>query len=543
MRFAFINQKLVPEVLLSSPENTFPITQIELPLPQAVQLNVDFNKELQLILAGKQLLLEELPFSLEEIQSHYEKGFLIYRKGIIIENNKPKCVRCGNKEGRLFASFSCARCGETCTYCRKCIMMGRVSTCSPLVSWTGPEPTEHHSKTNEIEMTEVQQIIAKISENVNISSELQNDHLERQTNHPVYPHKGTAFLEWNGTLSPGQQHASDQVVQAVRNSQSLLVWAVCGAGKTEVLFQGINAALMEGKRVCIATPRTDVVLELAPRLQKVFPSVPVAVLYGGSKDRHLYAPLTIATTHQLLRFYQAFDTIIVDEVDAFPFSAEETLQYAVEQARKRHSSMIFLTATPNAALQKECRLGKRNFVTIPARFHRHSLPVPRFVWCGNWRKRLNKGHLPPNILQWLNRHITADKQALLFFPRIELMEELLPLLKKLHPKIESVHAEDPQRKEKVQKMRNKEIPILLTTTILERGVTIPDLDVAVLGAEDSIFSESALVQIAGRVGRHPDYPSGDIAFFHHGKTEAMVKARRQILAMNKEAREKGLIDD
>jgi competence protein ComFA len=123
------------------------------------------------------------------------------------------------------------------------------------------------------------------------------------------------------------------------------------------------------------------------------------------------------------------------------------------------------------------------------------------------------------------------------------MEQLLPLLKKLHPKIESVHAEDPQRKEKVQAMRNKEIPILLTTTILERGVTFPNLDVAVLGAEDRIFSESALVQIAGRVGRSSDYPSGDITFFHYGKTEAMVKARRQILHMNKEAREKGLIDD
>ncbi len=300
---------------------------------------------------------------------------------------------------------------------------------------------------------------------------------------------------------------------------------------------------MEGKRVCIATPRTDVVLELAPRLKKVFPSIPVAVLYGGSKDRHLYAPLTIATTHQLLRFYQAFDTIIVDEVDAFPFSAEETLQYAVEQSRKHTSSMIFLTATPNSALQKECRSGKRNFVTIPARFHRHSLPVPRYAWCGNWRKRLKKGKLPPNVLQWLQHRITAEKQALLFFPRIELMEQLLPLLKKLHPKIESVHAEDPKRKEKVQAMRNKEIPILLTTTILERGVTFPNLDVAVLGAEDKIFTESALVQIAGRVGRSSDYPSGDITFFHYGKTEAMVKARRQILNMNKEAREKGLIDD
>ncbi|MBB6447274.1 DEAD/DEAH box helicase [Bacillus benzoevorans] len=501
------------------------------------------------MLTGKQLLLEDLPFPIEAIQSHYENGFLIYRKGIIMENNKAKCIRCGNQESRLFASFPCARCGETCTYCRKCIMMGRVSACSPLVSWTGPDPDamskleSNPSEANEMPPLEIQQILANISDNFHAK----NNHLPLQDSPPTsklsHTSKGDSLLQWSGTLSSGQQHASERVVEAVCQTQSLLVWAVCGAGKTEVLFQGINAALMEGKRVCIATPRTDVVLELAPRLQKVFPTITVAVLYGGSKDRHLYAPLTISTTHQLLRFFQAFDTIIVDEVDAFPFSAEETLQYAVEQARKPVSALIFLTATPNAALQKECRLGKRNFVTIPARFHRHSLPVPRFVWCGNWRKGLYKGSLPPNVLTWLKQRISAEKQVLLFFPRIELMERLLPIMKKIHPKIESVHAEDPQRKEKVQAMRNKEIPILLTTTILERGVTFPNLDVAVLGAEDRIFTESALVQIAGRVGRSPDYPSGDITFFHHGKTEAMVKARKQILAMNKEAREKGLIDD
>ena len=123
------------------------------------------------------------------------------------------------------------------------------------------------------------------------------------------------------------------------------------------------------------------------------------------------------------------------------------------------------------------------------------------------------------------------------------MEKLLPLLQKIHPNIEAVYSEDPKRKEKVQAMRQKEIPILLTTTILERGVTFPKLDVAVFGAEDRIFTESALVQIAGRVGRSSDYPSGDITFFHYGKTDSMVKARRQIIAMNKEAREKGLIDD
>lgn len=40
----------------------------------------------------------------------------------------------------------------------------------------------------------------------------------------------------------------------------------------------------------------------------------------------------IATTHQLLKFYQAFDLLIVDEVDAFPYVDNPVLYHAVEQA-------------------------------------------------------------------------------------------------------------------------------------------------------------------------------------------------------------------
>jgi competence protein ComFA len=82
----------------------------------------------------------------------------------------------------------------------------------------------------------------------------------------------------------------------------------------------------------------------------------------------------------------------------------------------------------------------------------------------------------------------------------------------------------------------------LTTTILERGVTFPNIDVAVVGAEDDTFTESALVQIAGRVGRSPQFPTGDITFFHYGITRAMIRARNQLLRMNRQARMKGLID-
>ncbi|RKJ07649.1 DNA/RNA helicase, partial [Butyricicoccus sp. 1XD8-22] len=112
-------------------------------------------------------------------------------------------------------------------------------------------------------------------------------------------------LKWDGLLSAGQAAASDAVVAAVRDMKELLIWAVCGAGKTEVLFSGIGEALRLGQRICIATPRTDVVLELVPRIKKVFPSILVAALYGGSDDRHQFSPLMISTTHQLLRFEHA----------------------------------------------------------------------------------------------------------------------------------------------------------------------------------------------------------------------------------------------
>lgn len=636
LRFSIFQEKLIPEPLLTAKQETFSISSIahyHEQLPRNEQFS--FNPELQSYLTGKQLLLDDLPFSIEEIYEHYENGYISFRKGILFEKKRPRCQRCGNRDPDHFASFPCSRCRETCTYCRKCLMMGRVSTCTPLCSWSCTEDktsiqvlpvpkianhsdslikaTLPHGKTNQpasltqpvspLHMVKNQDslIVAEpFAETVNGQDSLivavfppetvngptshiqvvsSSEAVEHPTSHiqvvssfeevdhptshiqmvsssetvnaataPVQeaspPQTGNhpASLIWSGTLSPGQQAASSRVVKAISENSDILVWAVCGAGKTEVLFEGIESALKAGKRVCIATPRTDVVLELTPRLRKVFPGIEVASLYGGSEDRHKYSQLTISTTHQLLRFYKAFDSIILDEVDAFPYSVDETLQYAVQNARKDVSSMVYLTATPNRQWQRECRTGKRAYVAIPARYHRYALPVPQLVWCGYWQKLLQKGKLPANVLKWLKERLSSDKQILLFIPKIALFEKLLPLLRELNPSIETVHAEDPERKEKVQRMRDKKLPMLVTTTILERGVTFPNLDVAVLGAEDRIFTESALVQIAGRVGRSAIYPTGDIVFFHYGKTEAMVKARNQIVLMNKEAVRKGLID-
>lgn len=128
-----------------------------------------------------------------------------------------------------------------------------------------------------------------------------------------------------------------------------------------------------------------------------------------------------------------------------------------------------------------------------------------------------------------------DPPFLLFFPTIDLMKRATPLVQELNEDILAVHAADPERKEKVLKLRNKEVPGLLTTTILERGITISNVQVAVIGgAESLIFTANALIQIAGRVGRDVQFPDGgEVLFFHHGITAEMDEACAKIQFYNK----------
>jgi competence protein ComFA len=495
MRFVsyFLNNRLIvtPEILVENLDLK-PVPFGELPeiKPQPLISSFEYDEKLQQILYGKMLLLDELPFSLEQIQKHYENGFLNYNAGIRKAEYGYRCNRCGNDKDRLFASFSCFRCKrESCVYCRNCIMMGRVSKCTPLLSWTGPK--------------------------VKWSSA--ND------------------LIWQGELSAGQKVASDRFSESIGRSGELLIWAVCGAGKTEVLFKGIKKALRDELRVCIATPRTDVVLELAPRLKHVFPNTSIASYYGGSEERDIPTQLVISTTHQLYRFKQAFNVMIIDEVDAFPYSYDKTLQHAVSDATRPDASLLYLSATPSRKMKRAVKLGQLPCAKIPIRFHGFPLPEPKMIWSGEWKKRLERGKLPPAFLYWVTIQADSGRRAMIFVPSISIIEKATSLIQlHVNVSVDYVHANDPLRKEKVEQFRKEEIQLLVTTTILERGVTVPLLDVAIFGADHEVFSESALVQMAGRAGRSKDDHNGKVLFFHYGKSLSMLSAIKHIREMNKE---------
>ncbi|WP_424320778.1 DEAD/DEAH box helicase [Lacticaseibacillus chiayiensis] len=341
------------------------------------------------------------------------------------------------------------------------------------------------------------------------------------------PHQpvGDGRLTWHGTLTPDQQAASDALMASVTAGRDHLIWAVTGAGKTEMLFPTIARLIQQQQRVAIVSPRIDVIRELAPRFRAAFGTTPITVRYGGHFDQ-TDSDLLLATVHQLLRFYQAFDLIVVDEVDAFPMNGTPMLHQAVQQARR--GSVAYLTATPDRVLKRALHRGL-GVSRLFRRFHGHPLPVP-IIRLMNLQKVPHQ--LPAAMITWIRQVLATKRVCLLFVPKISWSEQIADVLRQLGLKTAGVASTDPQRAEKVMAFRQRQIDVLVTTTILERGVTVTQCAVGVIAAADREFSAAALIQIAGRAGRAADSPDDPVVFFTDRYTLALLAAKRQIVMMN-----------
>lgn len=339
-------------------------------------------------------------------------------------------------------------------------------------------------------------------------------------------------FKWGGTLTEQQQRVSKEVIRSYRKGQDHMISAVTGAGKTEMLFPLVKKVLGEGKRIAIASPRVDVCLELYPRFQEVFPDERMALLHGNQTEKYVYSPFVICTTHQLLRFKASFDVIVVDEVDAFPYKGNEMLAYGMEKATKSKGSHVFLTATPDKQELERVRKGELGISQAFQRYHGYPLPVPKSLYIPSVSDWKNKGTIPRKLAKLLAE---ANKKYLIFFPNIEMMMVYYKLLKKAYPnkKMSYVYASSKGREERVYGMREGKWDWLLTTTILERGVTFTNVHVIVMQAEHRVFNTASLIQIAGRVGRKKAYPTGDVYYCYKVQSRGMKESIRKIKEMNR----------
>lgn len=377
------------------------------------------------------------------------------------------CPRCGNEDLTWFYK------GSRGWYCRRCVQFSRILVLEELTDFQAgadfcPEPT----------------------------------------------------LTLDYPLTPDQQRISDQLCALIEN-QDVIVEAVCGAGKTEIVMAAIRQTLSRGQRVGMAIARRQVVLELAERLARAFPRLKVIpVCQGYTSD--LNGDLIVCTTHQLYRWPKFFDLLIVDEPDAFPFKGDQVLHGIARSSCRGHT--IYTTATPDAELMQRVREGSLLSLSLNRRPHGHDLTVPKvktgpFWLCLFW------------LAQWLRRKQRQHKQALIFVPTMALCGSLTRLFSRYF-KCAGITSKTDGKEEILSRVRNQTVQFCFATTILERGITISGVDVCVFQADHPVFDEASLIQMIGRVGRSFACPDGEGLFLCAGRSDQVDHCRHRIEAAN-----------
>lgn len=332
-----------------------------------------------------------------------------------------------------------------------------------------------------------------------------------------------AFLSYE--LSNDQKILSNQLLENYKLGYNSLVHAICGSGKTEIVVATIEYAISVGYKVGFAVPRKDVANELRQRFSEIFKNNTVTLVVGGHTSK-LYGDLVVLTTHQLFRYDYYFDLLILDEIDAFPYKGNYALNRFFDKAVKRNH--ILLSATPDEAFIENFKYRGGKIVTLYTRFHRYPLPVPSY----------KIGLLPVRyffLVILIRKFIKEDKQVFIFTPTIYLCEVVNKFLSVFFiGRGTCVHSKKMNRNQIIEDFRNKKYSFLVTTAVLERGITVKNLQVIVFESDSAIYDRYSLVQIAGRAGRKADAPTGEVYYVASKVTKEMEASISDIKTANKD---------
>lgn len=342
-----------------------------------------------------------------------------------------------------------------------------------------------------------------------------------QQNSPILtfkPNLSNVYYDLNYDLSVKQKEIATQIILALEKQQNILIQAVCGSGKTELVYPCICHQLNQQKRVGFACPRRDLAIELYDRLSNQLKNVDIGLVYGGHHD-DLYHSLVVLTCHQLHRYWNYFDVLIIDEVDAFPFAGNQQL-YQIARAASR-GSFILLSATafegaPPPGFVK---------LTLDRRYHGFDLPVPKLIWLPDY---VSLWYMLILIRGWLKKKMLV----MVFVPEKKDLYLVSGFLSRFHLDNKIISSDTPFNTTTLLEFRNHVFEILITTTLLERGVTFENVQVIVYRAHHVIFDVSTLIQIAGRVGRKPNFPVGAVYFIGKYVSKEMKLCQKRLLKKN-----------
>ncbi|MCR5795018.1 MAG: hypothetical protein K6G61_06715 [Solobacterium sp.] len=209
-----------------------------------------------------------------------------------------------------------------------------------------------------------------------------------------------------------------------------------------------------------------------------------------------------------------------DEPDAFPFKDNEVLYGIAETASKGRT--IYLSATPDKRLTDRVNEGTLAVLSLLQRPHGHPVPVPVIF----------TAPLPVLLVRmvlFIRQHRTAP---LLVFVPSKRMAGIMGAIINMFIPCAVCTSSKKDRDSVIEAFRQGEQRIMVTTTVMERGVTIPGADIIVFEADHPVFDRASLTQMAGRAGRSFEHPDGSVLFLCRQKCTAADLCRKETVEAN-----------
>lgn len=309
-----------------------------------------------------------------------------------------------------------------------------------------------------------------------------------------------------------------------------LLYAVTGAGKSEIILSCCDKWVTRNRQlnIAIVCPRRDVIVDLHEKAQRYF-DVEFTIRCMGI-CKHVFNSLHFMTIHQLIYYKNYFDIIIIDEADAYPYSGDLRLHDIVLSALSHSGTLIYVSATLNPTLK---RIPKANSFILPVRFHEKPLVTPRLKFLpSRFEQRIVCEAIKPYIS--LNNAMDKDKKLLIYVHSIEqlltLNEFLQNQFRQNVSKIGYIHSNSELRTELINDFKQGRITVLLSTTLLERGLTFKDVDIIILRSHK--FDRNTLIQMMGRVDRYIGPKSGTVTLYYALYNMELYYACKYIRDMN-----------
>ncbi len=301
------------------------------------------------------------------------------------------------------------------------------------------------------------------------------------------------------------QMAAIAAAKADMESRKIMDRLICGDvgyGKTEIAIRAAFKAVQENKQVAFLVPTTILAQQHYNTFVQRMKDYPVQIALlsrfrSAAEQKKTISELKkgmvdiVIGTHRMLSAdvgFQDLGLLIIDEEQRFGVSHKEKI-------KKLRSSVdvLTLTATPIPRTLHMSLIGIRD-MSVLEEAPGDRMPVQTFVCEYNEEM----------VREAIVREISRSGQVYYLYNRVNNIADVAAAVQKLVPEAEVAFAHGQMKESELERIMfdfiNGEIDVLISTTIIETGLDIPNANTIIIHDSDNM-GLSQLYQLRGRVGR------------------------------------------